>query len=166
MFSVKTQHSNPHTATGLFGALYNFILVVLDIGLLWSIFWFANEARLSAAIPSFISSSVRLSLVTVVPRYLCRIVLTALAKLRLSTCLMCPGVTALGMRSPLHQSPIPRLITCKSNDLVNPHTCVTNTWQALLLPWRHEQSQSLVTSSEKGKGKGHPITSHEGPELE
>ena len=69
MFSVKTQHSDPYTTTGLIRALYNFILVFLDISLFWSIFWSAKEARLPAAILSFISSSVRLSLVTVVPRY-------------------------------------------------------------------------------------------------
>jgi hypothetical protein len=45
-------------------------LVFLDISLLWIIFWFAKEARLPAAILSFISSSIMLSLVTVVPRYL------------------------------------------------------------------------------------------------
>jgi len=70
MFSVKTQHSDPYTATGLMRALYNFILVFLDINLFWSIFWFAKEARLPAAILTFISSSIKLSLVTVVPRYL------------------------------------------------------------------------------------------------
>jgi hypothetical protein len=43
MFSVKTQHSDPYTATGLIRALYNFILVFLDISLLWSIFWLAKE---------------------------------------------------------------------------------------------------------------------------
>ena len=70
MFSVKTQHSDPYTATGLIRALYSFILVFLDISLLWSVFWFAKEARLSAAVLSFISSSIRLSSVTVVPSYL------------------------------------------------------------------------------------------------
>ena len=70
MFSVKTQHSDPYTTTGLIRALYNFILVFLDISLLWSIFWFAKEARLPAAILSLISSSIMLSLVTVVPKYL------------------------------------------------------------------------------------------------
>jgi len=54
MFSVKTQHSDPYTATaGLTTALYNFILVFLDISLLWRVFWFAKEARLPAAILSF-----------------------------------------------------------------------------------------------------------------
>jgi len=70
MFSVKTQHSDPCTTAGLIRALYNFILVFLDISLLWSIIWFAKEARLPAAILSFISSTVMLSLVTIVPRYL------------------------------------------------------------------------------------------------
>ena len=70
MFSVKTQHSDPYTTTGLTRALYNFNLVFLDVSLLWSIFWFAKEALLPAAILSFISSSIKLSLVTVVPRYL------------------------------------------------------------------------------------------------
>ena len=36
MFSVKTQHSDPFTTTGLTRALYNFILVFLDISLLWT----------------------------------------------------------------------------------------------------------------------------------
>ena len=40
IFSVKTQHSDPYTTTGLIRALYNFILVFLDISLFWSIFWF------------------------------------------------------------------------------------------------------------------------------
>jgi len=70
MFSVKTQHSDSYTTAGLIRALYNFILVFLYISLLWSIFWFAKEAQLPAAILSFISSSIRLPLVTVVPRYL------------------------------------------------------------------------------------------------
>ena len=70
MFSAKTQHSDPYTTAGLIRALYNYILVFLDISLLRSIFWFAKEARLLAAILSFISSSIRLSLVTTVPRYL------------------------------------------------------------------------------------------------
>jgi len=39
MFSVKTQHSDPYTTTGLTRALYNFILVFSDISLLWSITW-------------------------------------------------------------------------------------------------------------------------------
>ena len=56
MFSVKTQHSDPYTTTGLIRALYNFMLVFLDISLLWNIFWFAKEARLPAAVLSFISS--------------------------------------------------------------------------------------------------------------
>jgi len=46
MFSVKTQHSDQYTATGLIRALYNFILAFIDIGLLWSIFWFAKDPRL------------------------------------------------------------------------------------------------------------------------
>jgi hypothetical protein len=37
MFSVKTKHSDPYTTAGLTRALYNFILVFLDISLLWSI---------------------------------------------------------------------------------------------------------------------------------
>ena len=44
MFSVKTQHSDPYTTTGLIRALYNFILVFLDLSLLLSIFWFAKKA--------------------------------------------------------------------------------------------------------------------------
>ena len=63
IFSVKTQHSEPYTTAGLIRALYNFVLVFLVIILLRSIFWFAKEARLPAVILSFISSSIRLSLV-------------------------------------------------------------------------------------------------------
>ena len=37
MFSAETQHSDPYTTTDLTRALYNFILVFLDISLLWSI---------------------------------------------------------------------------------------------------------------------------------
>jgi hypothetical protein len=61
--SVKAQHSDPHTATGLIKALYNFILDFLDISLFWNIFLFAKKARLPVAILSFISSSIKLSLV-------------------------------------------------------------------------------------------------------
>jgi hypothetical protein len=42
IFSVKVQHSDPYTATGLIRALYNFILDFLDISLLWNIFLFAR----------------------------------------------------------------------------------------------------------------------------
>jgi hypothetical protein len=70
MLSVRIQHSDPYTTTGLIRVLYNFIFVFLDISLLWSIFWFSKEARFPAAILSFISSSIRLSLVTIVPSYL------------------------------------------------------------------------------------------------
>ena len=66
MFSVKTQHSDPYTTTDLIRALYNLVLVFLNISLLWSIFCFAKEAQLPATILSFITSSIRLSLVTIV----------------------------------------------------------------------------------------------------
>jgi hypothetical protein len=56
--SVKAQHSDPYTTTGLIKALYNFILDFLDISLLWNIFLFAKKSRLAVVILSFISSSI------------------------------------------------------------------------------------------------------------
>jgi hypothetical protein len=70
IFSVKTQHSEPYTTIGLIIVLYSFILNFLDTSLLWNIFLFAKKTRLPVAILSFISSSIRLSLITIVPRYL------------------------------------------------------------------------------------------------
>ena len=70
IFSFKTQHSDPYTTTDLIKTLYKFILNFLNISLLWNIFLFAKKARLPDAILSFISSSIRLSLVTILPRYL------------------------------------------------------------------------------------------------
>jgi hypothetical protein len=60
--SVKAQHSDPFTTTGLIKTLYNFILDFLDISLLWNIFLFAKKARLPVAILSFMSYSSTVSL--------------------------------------------------------------------------------------------------------
>jgi TM2 domain-containing membrane protein YozV len=71
MFSVKTQHSDPYIATGLTRALYNFILVFLDISLLWSIFWLIAVFRklyLLFIAVSFNDSGVRSLLLAITPK--------------------------------------------------------------------------------------------------